>query len=387
MPSSAPPSSHPSFPGRLALQQRVLPVYRAPFFDLLAGSCLGGLSVFAGQPLLVEGIASAESLNHAEYVPARNIHFGDPSTRFYLCWQRGVVDWLEKVDPDALILEANPRYLSNRKAIRWMKERGRPVLGWGLGAPPLGGILSPVRRRSRLSFLRSLDGILAYSQKGAAEYRALGLPPGRIFAATNSATPRPERPLPHRPDILDGPPVVLFVGRLQARKRLDILFQACAALPEEIRPRVLVVGDGPARPQFEALAEQLYPQVEFVGAKFGWDTEPYFERADLFALPGTGGLAVQQAMSYALPVIVAKGDGTQDDLVRPENGWQVTPGDQGAFTAALREALSDIPRLRHMGAESYRIVVEEINIEEMASSFIYAIMTLIGESSHDIYRI
>ena len=39
------------FPGRLALQQRVLPVYRVPFVDTLADRCDGGLSVFAGQPL------------------------------------------------------------------------------------------------------------------------------------------------------------------------------------------------------------------------------------------------------------------------------------------------------------------------------------------------
>ena len=32
------------FPGRLAVQQRVLPTYRAPFFDLLASACDGGVS-------------------------------------------------------------------------------------------------------------------------------------------------------------------------------------------------------------------------------------------------------------------------------------------------------------------------------------------------------
>ena len=38
------------FPGRLAVQQRVLPSYRAPFFDLLASACDGGMSLFAGRP-------------------------------------------------------------------------------------------------------------------------------------------------------------------------------------------------------------------------------------------------------------------------------------------------------------------------------------------------
>jgi glycosyltransferase involved in cell wall biosynthesis len=171
---------------------------------------------------------------------------------------------------------------------------------------------------------------------------------------------------------------VLFVGRLQARKRLDILLRACATLPDSLHPRLIIVGDGPAREEFETLAEEVYPSAEFVGAKYGDEVATYFAAADLFALPGTGGLAVQQAMSYGLPVIVAQGDGTQDDLVRPENGWQVPPGDQAAFTQALRQALSDVTRLRHRGAESYRIVAEEVNIESMVADFVKALHVLEG---------
>ncbi|MBL6966028.1 MAG: glycosyltransferase [Anaerolineales bacterium] len=364
------------YPGRLALQQRVLPTYRAPFFDLLAQSCAGGLSLFAGQPLNVEGIAAAENLMHAETTPARNRHFSDPSTKFYLCWQDGVMNWLERVNPDVLIVEANPRYWSNRLAIRWMKKQGRPVLGWGLGAPPLSGIFASVRRRNRMSYLKSLDGIIAYSQKGALEYQSLGLPAERVFVAYNSVVARPALTLPARPAEFQGQPTILFVGRLQARKRVDILLKACAALPKNLQPRLIVVGDGPARSEFESQAAAIYPAAEFPGAKHGPELEPYFLAADLFALPGTGGLAVQQAMSYGLAVIVAKGDGTQDDLVRPTNGWQVSPSDQNAFNAVLLEALSDMNRLRTMGSESYRITREEINLEQMVYSFVKALNSL-----------
>ena len=135
----------------------------------------------------------------------------------------------------------------------------------------------------------------------------------------------------------------------------------------------MVVGDGPARDQFEEIAANVYPQAEFVGAKYADESKAHFENADLFALPGTGGLAVQQAMSFGLPVIVAKGDGTQDDLVRDENGWQVSPGDQEDFTSTLRDALSDIPRLRRMGKESFRIVSAEINLEAMVAAFVHAL--------------
>ena len=134
-----------------------------------------------------------------------------------------------------------------------------------------------------------------------------------------------------------------------------------------------MVGDGPARSGLEAMASQVYPQAEFSGAHFGAELEGDFTKADLFVLPGKGGLAVQQAMAYGLPVIVAQGDGTQDDLVRPENGWQVPPDDLGALRAVLEMALSDAAHLRWMGAESYRIVRDEINLERMVGVFVEAL--------------
>jgi glycosyltransferase involved in cell wall biosynthesis len=121
------------------------------------------------------------------------------------------------------------------------------------------------------------------------------------------------------------------------------------------------------------LAEKVYPAAQFPGAQHGAALEATFSAADLFVLPGTGGLAVQQAMSFGLPVVVAEGDGTQDDLVRPANGWRVRPGDLDDLTVTLRLALSDPARLRCMGDESYRIVAEEANLETMVRVFLQAL--------------
>ena len=98
-----------------------------------------------------------------------------------------------------------------------------------------------------------------------------------------------------------------------------------------------------------------------------------FDRADLFCLPGTGGLALQQAMASALPLIAAEADGTQADLVRPENGITVRPGDLSELTGAITKMLSAPVKLRAMGAESFRIVRDEINLEAMASVFAEAV--------------
>jgi glycosyltransferase involved in cell wall biosynthesis len=363
------------FLGRLGLQQRVLPSYRAPFFDALAKACQGRLSVFAGRPSPGESIVLADKLETAQLVWAHNRHFLKAENPLYLCWQTGLNRWLKEWQPDVLILEANSRNVSSRMAVRWMHTRRRPVIGWGLGLPKPGesGLRSSFRDRESLNFLCSLDAVIAYSRRGAQAYLSLGFAKSRVFVAPNAAVPRPQAPAPQRPESASRRPTVLFVGRLQTRKRIDNLLRACAALPELIQPRLWIVGDGPARPEFEALAHIVYPSAEFLGERHGADLEPVYSAADLFVLPGTGGLAVQQAMAHALPVIVAEGDGTQDDLVRASNGIQVRPDDLASLTDALQRALSDPAYLRRMGAESYRIVAEEVNLEKMVEAFVYAL--------------
>ncbi len=360
------------FAGRLGVQQRVLPVYRVPFFELLADSC-DGMSLIAGEPRREEGVTLADGMRNAQFIQAKNVHI--LRDEYYLCYQRGLIRWLKECNPEALIMEANPRYLATSAAVKWMHARGRKVIGWGLGAPPLKGMAGGFRTMRRIQFIQQFDGLLAYSQRGANEYAALGYPTERIFVAHNSAAAAPGVQPERRTDA--NQPCIIFVGRLQARKRVDWLLRACAEM--DVKPRLIIVGDGPERERVETLAKTIYPSAEFIGTKHGRELDPFFAQADLFVLPGTGGLAVQEAMSHGLPVIVAKGDGTQDDLVRPINGWQIPPEDYDALVRTMREALGDRARLHRMGDESFRIVSREINIGRMVGTFIRALNTIIKD--------
>lgn len=359
-------------PARLGLQQRVFPEYRAPFFNLLAKSCLEGFSLFTGLPRSEEAICTASALENANYQPGTNIHISSGKT--YFCYQRGLLRWLEDWQPNVLVVEANPRYLSTPAAIRWMHKHHRPVIGWGLGAPSAGktGVLL------RKQFLDSLDAVIAYSQAGAHQFESFGINPQKIFVAANAVMPKPVHPPPLRAaQFQTGKASLLFVGRLQARKQVNTLLQACAALPPEIQPKLVVVGDGPERQRLESLAARVYPAAEFVGTKHGVELDPFFGKADLFVLPGTGGLAVQQAMAHALPVIVGQADGTQSNLVRPANGWCLPDSESTTLAGVIADALSNIKKLRLMGLASFQIVSEEVNLEFMVETFAKAIKSVL----------
>jgi glycosyltransferase involved in cell wall biosynthesis len=367
----------PTFPGRVGIQQRVLPNYRIDFFDLLAESCSGGLSIFAGDVQQLESIPTSGMLKDAQYAPSNNYHFRDINSAYYLLWQSGFVDWLENWNPDVLIVEANPRYLSTYRGIHWMHKRGKPVIGWGLGIPEIGSgkslgdsISSRMRSFLRFRMLEQTDALISYSHNGAKEYRTVAGSEKPVYVAHNAVAKRPVGPVPTREPQYSGNPIVLYVGRLQPRKKLDNLIHACANLDDDLQPILWIVGDGHERGKLERLSNKIYPKTEFKGTRFGAELADIFQRADIFVLPGTGGLAVQEAMSYALPVIVAEGDGTQGDLVKPENGWLIPQDDEHILFETLQKALSDPGRLRQMGASSFQVVQNEINIEQMVNTFV-----------------
>lgn len=360
------------YKGRLGIIQRVLPRYRTEFFDKLADSCTGGLSVFAGAARPGEAIPLADRLEKAKWTWARNLHFF--SGAFYLCWQVGLTEWLKTWNPECLVVEANPRYLSTRTAINWAKSRSVPGIGWGLGAPQLRGPSSELRLMQRRQFVRHFDAMIAYSRRGAQEYMELGVPVDRVFVAPNAVVQRPKDWSLEKSKKRNSSVTLLYVGRLNNRKRVDASIRACAALPPNLQPQLQIVGDGPAGPELKQLAMRIYPRTQFIGKRFGRELDELFNQADLFVLPGSGGLAIQEAMAHGLPVIAAHGeDGSQEDMVKPGNGWLIDPGSVEQLQRVLTDALGNPARLPEMGKNSYELVQTEFNLENMVGSFIDAI--------------
>ena len=385
---SPPFDSRRGFPGKVAVQQRVLPEYRIPFFDRLSAASGGGLELFAGKPRTGEGIVVGEEVADARLVSAKNVHIGRGG--LYLCYQRGLKSWLKRFQPDVLVVAADPRLPATRSAVSYMKSINRPVVGWGLGVlddGERGGLLGSLRRRMRSQLFRSFDAVIGYGSKAAMDYEQYGVEPDRIFVAKN-AVADPTRTA--RMDVIStdqaaldrwrarlglSRPTILYVGRLIKEKRLDMLIGACSRLGDTCD--LVIAGDGPDRGDLEQLANSEFPRAKFIGHVTGDELTRAFGASDLFVMPGLGGLAVQEAMAHGKPVIVAEADGTQLDLVKNgRNGLIVKPGDAIMLENAIRDCLLDPEALDRMGKESLAIATGEITIDSMVSVFVDVFRTL-----------
>jgi len=359
---------HEEFNGRAGIAQRLLQPYRISVYDLIASKCRGGMSVFASRFDQHNIPLTKLDLSIAKFFPAKNNYFFDG--KFDLCWQAGLQKWIKTWKPDIVIVEANPRNLSTFPMIHWLHKHRCRVIGHGLGVMPLTSGLEKLRGFGRKGLISLLDGVFAYSSVAAEQYHALGMPTDRIFVAHNATAAKPTKQPPKRPPYFTQRPALLFVGTLIPRKRIDLLLKAYTQIQATPKPILQIVGDGPSKREAQDLADSLKVDCLFLGDLRGPELKQVFEAADLFVLPGTGGLAIQEAMAHALPVIASKADGTEADLVRPENGWLIEPGNISALAKSIDDALSNPPRLRKKGAASYQIVSSEINIESMSATFV-----------------
>jgi glycosyltransferase involved in cell wall biosynthesis len=112
--------------------------------------------------------------------------------------------------------------------------------------------------------------------------------------------------------------VVASVMRLALRKRpkalMHIVRDAAAALPEGIRLRVVVVGDGPQRRAVRRLRRRyrLTDCVELAGRRDHAGIRELYRRADLYLAPATlesFGIAALEARCAGLPVLARRRTG------------------------------------------------------------------------------
>ena len=148
-----------------------------------------------------------------------------------------------------------------------------------------------------------------------------------------------------------GDPVLLHVGRLAAEKNLQLLVDLWPTIRQRHpRARLVLVGDGPARADFE---HALPPSsnVVFAGMQHGEQLAACYASGDLFAFPSiteTYGNVTPEALASGLPVMAYQYAAAALLVRDGANGGLAPFNEPAAFQARTLALLEDLPRLRAM---------------------------------------
>jgi phosphatidylinositol alpha 1,6-mannosyltransferase len=151
--------------------------------------------------------------------------------------------------------------------------------------------------------------------------------------------------------IADDEMIVAFLGRVVMEKGLDIFSDAVRAFAERgYKHRVLVIGEGPARPWFE----QQLPDAIFLGEQTGTDLARALASADVLLNPSTTesfGNVTLEAMACEVAVVAAVASGTTSLVRHGQSGTLVEATEVEEFADAL-EAYARDPELRRRHAQA-----------------------------------
>ena len=183
-------------------------------------------------------------------------------------------------------------------------------------------------------------------------------------ASEGNKSPRPEEDRPLR---------LIYVGRLEKVKGLDMLLAAMEILKAENQDiRLTIVGDGGLRSWLESELESrgLSDRIALAGqVPFGQELFNLYRSADVMVLPSYSEglpLVLIEAMANSLPVVATAVGGIPEIVEHEKNGLLVPPGNPGEFAVAIRRLAVSRELRARLAAASYSTAVERSADRERA---------------------
>ena len=175
------------------------------------------------------------------------------------------------------------------------------------------------------------------------------------FHPTNDSGPA--RVAYHLPTI----PILLFVGRLDKEKNVDVVLRAVAQAKQKADFHFVVAGHGAESSKLKKLATQLGIEnsVTFTGFVPDALLPSLYASASCFVIAGIAELqciVAMEAMATGLPILGARAVALPELVHHRENGYLFEPGDSAALGTRIVEIFNNPPLAREMGAKSLEII-------------------------------
>ncbi len=168
-----------------------------------------------------------------------------------------------------------------------------------------------------------------------------------------------------------GERLILSVGRLVYYKGFEYLIRAM----QQVRGRLIIIGDGPLRQPLQQLVADLGlgDKVVLAGEIQNADVTPYYHAADLFALASIArseafGIVQIEAMAAGIPVVNTSLDsGVPFVSLHNQTGLTVPPENPDALAAAINRLLDDRNLRQSLGDAARLRARQEFSLATMTS--------------------
>jgi phosphatidylinositol alpha-mannosyltransferase len=224
--------------------------------------------------------------------------------------------------------------------LNWMKA-GMPV--WGM-------------------LMERIDYRIAVSEVARAS--AARYLPGPFEIIPNGIT------LPPHADPADRENIVVYIGRHDPRKGLEVLLRAWPEVRRKTGATLRVIGADPRAVRLLMTRQRLTDDgIELLGVVVGDPLTSELARAKLLCAPSLGGesfgMVLTRAFGCATPVVASDIPG-YDQVMAPEVGLTVPPGDSDRLGEALIELLTDEPRRQRLGESARDRALERYGWAKLA---------------------
>ncbi|PXA68061.1 glycosyltransferase [Cryobacterium arcticum] len=199
---------------------------------------------------------------------------------------------------------------------------------------------------------RESDAIVAVSAAEAETVvERLGGSPERVSIVLPGVDGHLFHPAPERAHPSTDRGYAVVAGRLQPLKGLDLAIEALAAVPEHLRPELVIAGDTSADfdgyiDELGSLAEKhgIADLVRFVGPRSRVDLAALLRGARVVLVPShseTFGLVALEAAASGVPVVAQGTGGLREAVLSGDTGLVIESRDPLVWAAALTEVLSN----------------------------------------------
>ncbi len=236
-------------------------------------------------------------------------------------------------------------------------------LGWTKIAMPVWGFL-----------LDRIDVRIAVSEQARAT--AARYAPGRYQVIPNGVL------IPSQADPADREHRILFVGRQEARKGLPVILRAWPDVRRRTGARLRVIGADPLAVRL-LLSRLRIPDegIDILGFLSQERLTEELLAAKAMAAPSLGGesfgMVLTRAFACATPVVASDIPGYRD-VMTPDAGLSVPPGDPAALADALVDLLADEERRQRLGSAARQLAEERYSWRRIGGDLLEIIERAVG---------